>query len=87
MRIGNGIGIHAVRCAVTVGALLLAPVLLATGAPLRRRLWRRHQGEHGRGFVAKEEGRVSPAYFVVTNAVFRTLCGPSEYVLRRRRPV
>ncbi|MFD4157058.1 hypothetical protein ACFWR4_30465 [Streptomyces hydrogenans] len=58
-----------------------------TGAPLRRRLWRRHQGEHGRGFVAKEEGRVSPAYFVVTNAVFRTLCGPSEYVLRRRRPV
>ncbi|MFJ8129333.1 hypothetical protein [Streptomyces hydrogenans] len=85
MRIENRLGIHAVRCAVTVGSLLLAPVLLVAGAPLRGRLWRR-TGEHGRGLVAKEEGWVSPAYFVVTNAVFQTLCVPSEYVLRRRRP-
>ncbi|GHJ91390.1 hypothetical protein SNE510_09090 [Streptomyces sp. NE5-10] len=85
MRIENGLGIHAVRCAVTVGSLLLAPVLLVAGDPLRRRLWR-HTGEHGRGLVAKEEGWVSPVHFVVTNAVFRSLCGPSAYVLRRRRP-
>ncbi|MFJ6406701.1 hypothetical protein ACIQK9_14450 [Streptomyces hydrogenans] len=85
MRTENALRVHALSCAVTVGALLLAPVLLVAGAPLRGRLWRHHQGEHGRGFVDKEAGWVSPAYLVVTNAVFQALCVPSEYVLRRRR--
>lgn len=86
MRMENVVGVQAVRLAATVGAVVVAPVLLAAGTPLRRRLLRRYYREDGPGLVSKEEGWVSPGYFVVTNAVVRALCWPSEYVLRRLRP-
>jgi len=47
---------------------------------------RRYDREDGSGLVSKEDGWVSPGYFVVTNVVVRALCWPSEYVLRRLRP-
>lgn len=82
MRIESVVGVQAVRLAVTVGAIVIAPVLLGAGTPLRRRYFR----EDGPGLVSKEDGWVSPRYFVVTNAVVRALCWPSDYVLRRLRP-
>ncbi len=86
MRIESVVGIQAVRLTVTVGAVAVAPVLLVAGAPLRRRMLHRYYREDAPGLVSKEDGWVSPAYFVVTNAVVRALCWPSEYVLRRLRP-
>jgi hypothetical protein len=86
MRIENVAGVHAVRLAVTVGAVVVAPVLLVAGTPLRRRLLRRYYRKDGPGLVSKEDGWVNPGYFVVTNAVVRALCWPSEYALRRLRP-
>lgn len=86
MRIENVAGVQAVRLAVTVGAVIVAPVLLVAGTPLRRRLLRRYYREDGPGLVSKKDGWVSPGYFVVTNAVVRALCWPSEYALRRLHP-
>lgn len=61
--------------------------------PLRRRVpraacrvLRHYYREDGPGLVSEEDGWVSPGYFVVTNAVARALCRPSDYVLRRFRP-
>ncbi|MGW0694938.1 hypothetical protein [Streptomyces sp. NPDC002738] len=85
MQIESVVGIQAVRLAVTVGAVVVAPVLLVAGTPLRRRMLRRYYREEGAGLVSKESGWVSPGYFVVTNVVVRTLCWPSDYVLRRLR--
>ncbi|MFE9468782.1 hypothetical protein ACFYNW_35185 [Streptomyces virginiae] len=84
MRIENVVGIQAVRLAVTVGAVAAAPVLLVAGAPVLRRILRRYYLEDGSGLVSKEDGWVSPAYFVATNAVVRALCWPSDYVLRNQ---
>ncbi|MET8274015.1 hypothetical protein ACWD7C_24375 [Streptomyces sp. NPDC005134] len=86
MRIESVVGIQAVRLAVTVGAVVVAPVLLVAGTPLRRRMLRRYYREDAPGLVSKENGWVSPGYFVVTNVVVRTLCWPSEYVFRRLHP-
>lgn len=86
MRTENVLGIQAVRLAVTVAAIVVAPVLVVAGGPLRRRLLRHYHREDGPGLVGKEDGWVSPGYFVVTNAVVRGLCRPSDYVLRRLRP-
>lgn len=86
MQIENVARIHAVRLAVTVGAVVAAPVLLVAGTPFLRRMLRRYYREDGPGLVSKEDGWVSPGYFVVTNVVVRALCWPSEYVLRRLRP-
>ncbi|MFJ6784389.1 hypothetical protein [Streptomyces yangpuensis] len=86
MRIEGVIGIQAVRLAVTVSAIVIAPVLLVAGTPLQRRMLRRYYREDGPGLVSKEDGWVSPWYFVVTNAVVRALCWPTDYVLRRLRP-
>ncbi|MET8438099.1 hypothetical protein ABZV61_36240 [Streptomyces sp900116325] len=66
MRIESVVEIQAVRLAVTVGAIVVAPVLLVAGAPLRRRMLRRYYREDGPGLVSKEDGWVSPGYFVVT---------------------
>lgn len=78
--------IQAVRLAVSVGAIVVAPVLLVAGAPLRHRMLRSYHREDGPGLVSKEDGWVSPGYFVVTNMVVRALCRPSEYVLQRCFP-
>lgn len=86
MRIDSVVGVQAVRLAVTVGALVVAPVLLVAGTLLRRWLLRRYYREDGPGPVSKEDGWVSSGYLVVTNAVVRALCWPSEYVLRRLLP-
>lgn len=86
MRIESVARIQAVRLAVTVGAVVVAPVLLVAGTPLRRRMLRRYYREDRPGLVSKEDGWVSPGYFVVTNVVVRALCWPSECVLRRLRP-
>lgn len=82
----NAARIHVVRLAVTVGAVLAAPVLVVAGTPLLQRVLRRYYREDGPGLVSKEDGWVSPGYFVVTNVLVRALCWPSEYVLRRLRP-
>lgn len=74
------------RLAVTAGAVVAAPVLFVAGTSLCRRMLCRHCGEGGPGLVSKEDGWVSPAYFVVTNVLVRALCRPSAYVLRRLRP-
>lgn len=86
MRIENVVRVQAVRLAVTVGAVAAAPVLFVSGTPMRRRMLRRYYREDGPGIVSKEDGWVSPGYFVVTNVVVRALCWPSDYVLRRLRP-
>lgn len=86
MRIESVARIQAVRLAVTVGAVIAAPVLFVAGTLLRRRMLRRYYREDGSGLMSKEDGWVSPGYFVVTNMVVRALCWPSEYVLRRLRP-
>lgn len=86
MRIEGVARTHAVRLGVTVGAVVAAPVLLVAGTPLLRRMSLRHYSEDGPGLVSKEDGWVSPGYFVVTNVVVRALCRPSEFVLRRLRP-
>lgn len=81
MRVESTIQIHAVRFGVTVGALIAAPVLLLMGGLLRRRYLLHSYREHGPGLLSKEDGWVSASYFVVTNAVVRWLCWPSERVL------
>lgn len=86
MQLESVLRVQGVRLAVTVGAVAAAPVLVVVGGPLRRRLLRRHYREDGPGLMRKEDGWVSPVYFVVTNVVVRALCLPSEYVLRRLRP-
>lgn len=86
MRIESVARIHAIRLGVTVSAVVAAPVLLVAGTPLLRRMLRRYYREDGPGLVSKEDGWVSPGYFVVTNVVVRALCWPSEFVLRRLRP-
>lgn len=86
MRTESVVGIQAVRLAVTVGAVVVAPVLLVAGTPLRHRMLSRYCREGGPVLVSKEDGWVSPGYFVVTNVVVRALCWPSECVLRRRSP-
>lgn len=86
MRIESVARIHAVRLAVTVGAVVVAPVLLVAGTQLRRRMLLRYYREDRPGLVSKKDGWVSPGYFVVTNVVVRALCWPSECVLRRLRP-
>lgn len=86
MRMENVVGIQAVRLAVTLGAVATAPVLLAAGAPVLRCMLRGYYCGDGPGLVSKEDGWVSPAYFVATNAVVRALCWPLEYALRRLHP-
>lgn len=77
--------IRAVRLAVTVGAIVVAPVLLVAGTPLHSRMLRRSYRQDGPGLVSKEDGYVSAGYFVVTNVVVQVLCWPSEYLLQRLR--
>jgi hypothetical protein len=86
MRMENVLRVQAFRLAVTVGAVIAAPVLFVAGTPMRRHMLRRYYREDGPGIVSKEDGWVSPGYFVVTNVVVRALCRPSGYVLRRLRP-
>ncbi|MEE4488695.1 hypothetical protein [Streptomyces sp. BE230] len=86
MRIESAVRIQAVRIAVTIGAVVAAPVLLFAGASLRRRMLSRYYRKGGPGLVSKEDGWVSAGYFLVTNAVVRALCRPSEYALGRLRP-
>ncbi|MFB8039535.1 hypothetical protein ACFC5Z_42965 [Streptomyces sp. NPDC056004] len=86
MRIESVVRIQAVRLAVSVGAVVAAPVLLMAGAPLRHRMLRGCYREDGPGLVSKEDSWVSPGYFVATNLVVRALCWPSEYVLQRCFP-
>ncbi|MFD7966302.1 hypothetical protein ACFV5J_36510 [Streptomyces zaomyceticus] len=86
MRTENVFRIQLVRLTATAGAIVASPLLLVAGGLWRRRMLRRHYGENGPGFAGKEDGWVSPGYFVVTNVVVRALCLPSEYVLLRVRP-
>lgn len=59
MRIESVARIQAVRLAVTVGAVIAAPVLFVAGTPLRRRMLRRYYREDGSGLVSKEDGWVT----------------------------
>ncbi|WP_432115189.1 hypothetical protein [Streptomyces sp. S1] len=76
----------ALRCGITLGAALTAPLLLLAGGFAYDRLMHRLYRGEGPGPYSKEEGWVRPGYFVVHNTLVRALTWPTrrDGMLRRR---
>ncbi|MFF8837254.1 hypothetical protein [Streptomyces sp. NPDC015130] len=68
----------ALRCAVWIGAVLTAPLLLIAGGPAYDGLLRHVNRPDGPGLLAKERGWVHPAYWAVTNPLVRALTWPTR---------
>ncbi len=72
--------VTAARVLVPLAGLVLAPVLLVAGLPIRRRYLRHVYRDGAPPLLEKERGLVSVHWFVANNALIHVLCLPSEYV-------
>lgn len=68
----------ALRCGISIGAVLTAPLLLVAGGPAYERFMRHLCRDEGPGLLSKEEGWVHPGYFVVTNGLVLALTWPTR---------
>ncbi|MGW3416857.1 hypothetical protein [Streptomyces phaeochromogenes] len=59
------------RVLVPVAILISSPVLLMTGAPIRRRYLRYVYRDEAPQILEKERGRVSVHYFVITSRLLK----------------
>ncbi|GHF97534.1 hypothetical protein ACFFSH_07610 [Streptomyces filamentosus] len=66
------------RCAVWAGAILTAPLLLLAGGPAYDRLFRHLHRDGAPGPLSKEDGRVHPAYWILTNPLILALTRPTR---------
>ncbi|MEU1226230.1 hypothetical protein [Streptomyces sp. NPDC005828] len=82
MRYEEKAKLTAAKALVPVAMLACSPVLLITGAPIRRRYLRYVHRDGAPQILDKERGRVSVHYFVVTNSFLGWLCWPTEILTR-----
>ncbi|MFF9571398.1 hypothetical protein [Streptomyces sp. NPDC014685] len=71
-----------VRALVPAGILVLSPMLLIAGAPIRRRHLRHVHRDGAPPLIDKERGQVGVHWFVVTSPLLGLLCRPTEWLAR-----
>ncbi|MFF9147413.1 hypothetical protein ACF1BN_21405 [Streptomyces sp. NPDC014861] len=81
MRIDEPARLLATRALIYAVILAASPVLLAVGAPIRRRYLRYVHRDDAPQIVGKENGSVSFHYGVVTNPLLHWLCRPTEFLI------
>ncbi|WP_069173467.1 hypothetical protein [Streptomyces griseus] len=78
MRYEERAKLAAVKTLISLAILVASPVLLITGAPIRRRYLRYVYRDEAPQILDKKRGWVSAHYFVVTNPLLQWLCWPTE---------
>jgi hypothetical protein len=78
MRYEEKAKLTAARALVPVAVLVASPVLLITGAPIRRWYLRRVYRDEASPILEKEQGRLSVHWFVLTSPLLEWLCRPTE---------
>ncbi|MFD7540194.1 hypothetical protein [Streptomyces sp. NPDC059819] len=82
MRYEEKAKLAAVRALVPVAILVVSPVLLIAGAPVRRRYLRYVYREGAQPVLDKQQGRLSVRWFVVTSPLLAWFCWPTESIAR-----
>ncbi|MFJ3723883.1 hypothetical protein ACIPYQ_15080 [Streptomyces sp. NPDC090045] len=82
MRYEEKAKLAAVRALVPVVILVISPVLLIAGAPVRRRYLRYTYRDEAPLILDKEQDRISVHWFVVVSPLLAWLCWPTETLVR-----
>ncbi|MFD9031032.1 hypothetical protein ACFVZW_07780 [Streptomyces sp. NPDC059567] len=82
MRYEEKAKLAAARALVPVAILVVSPVLLVAGAPVRRRYLRYVYRGEAPTILDKEQDRISVHWFVVTSTLLAWLCRPTEALAR-----